>query len=388
MVYATPVPVSDFEEYRQLADGLVRYHQYGYPQSTAYRLPGYSFFMATFVAINRSVTWLSLVNIFLSTALTYLVFSVAWHITGNSRVALVSGWISALNPTFVFFAPILASEHLFTLLVFGGLLTLLSPRLTPPWRSVISGLLLGLAVLTRGEALFYFPVMILASVLYHPDHRKRYSQPIIIAFIGFFIVFPWFLRNRSTFGPGAGLSTSGGVMFYYAHHDRRLDWQTLLKTTLDGLDEVDRSRRGYQLGIEYLRSAGFPTIVIDTLISTLRLYVPNGYPVLWSLYLPRPSPDSPYPLKPLVGSTFFIWLTMMGYLFIAVLALLSPLFVKKYPAKMWVIPLGVVTMNWACYALIFTSTSRYRYTAEAMFCILAGITLVETRGWTKRIKQK
>jgi len=379
MVYAAPVPTSDFETYRQLAEGILSQHQFGYPQPTAYRLPGYPFFLAIFMAINRSLTWLSFVNVVLSTALVALTYAITSRLTGNPKIARIASLVCALNPTFIFFAPILATEHLLTLLVVGSALILVSPLGGTNRGAILSGVLLGLAILTRGEAMFYLPVLLLANLLYNPDNRRKYWLPPIIIGSAFLIVFPWFLRNWIVIGPGSGLSTSGGPMFYYGHHERQNDWKTLEREAFAGLNEIDRSRRGYELGFNYLRQAGLSSITIDTVITTLRLYVPNDYAFLWNLYLPRPSPDSPYPLKSLAGSEFFSALAKVGYFFIALMALQSLVYLRKYPARTWLALLGIFSMNWFCYAFLFASTSRYRYAAEAIFCILAGVGLWELR---------
>jgi len=244
-------------------------------------------------------------------------------------------------------------------------------------RAALSGLLLGLGILTRGEALFYLPVYLGASVFYMTGNPKKYWQPLILISTCFLTVIPWYLRNQYTVGPGAGLSTSAGLMIYYAHHDQQTDWDTLQEENLQGLNEIESSQRGYQLAYEYFRDFDLSRIATDVVISSLKLYAPNGYAVLWSIRIPRSSPTGPYPEKILPGRSLFILLTVIGYIFIALLALASLIFYKKYPQKMWGILLGIIAMNWVCYAIFFTSTPRYRYTAEVVFCILAGVTMVE-----------
>jgi hypothetical protein len=75
MWYAQPVPVSDFAEYAEWASALLQHHQYGYPQPTAYRSPGYPFFLAGLMLVSNSVTWLSLVNVLLAAPVCVLLYA-------------------------------------------------------------------------------------------------------------------------------------------------------------------------------------------------------------------------------------------------------------------------------------------------------------------------
>ena len=384
MAYAQPVPVSDFAGYKLLAEMLLDQRQFGYPEPSAYRLPGYPFFLAVMMLVSRSLAWLELVNVLLSTALVVLVYFLAKNVTANKAVALISALLVALNPTFVFFAPILASEHLFGILFYSGCLILLTRQFQAPWREILAGFLFGLSVLTRGEGWFYLPVMFIILVAYAPGKRFPIRRFLVFGAASLSVVFPWFLRNYWVIGPGAGLSTSGGVMFYYAHHDRQQEWESLQSQVFEGLDAIERSRRGYQLGFEYIRQAGLKENAVGVAISTAKLYAPHGYPVLWSVYLPRQTPAAPFPEKPLAGKDVFIFLTQFGFGFIAFNALLALAWLGSYPWKMWSILLGFIGMNWLGYGVLFAGTSRYRFGVEPVMCVMAGIGLWELRQWTRR----
>src|SRR5262245_65139209 len=117
MQYAQTIPVSDFEDYRTLAESLRDHHQFGYPVLTAWRLPGYPLFLAGLMLISRSIAWLSFWSVVLSTVNCALVCCLAYVLFERKDVAVGAGLVSALNPSFVFYSPVLASEHLFTLLV-------------------------------------------------------------------------------------------------------------------------------------------------------------------------------------------------------------------------------------------------------------------------------
>ena len=221
LMYARPVPVSDFAGYYSLAENLLDHGFFGFSEPSAYRLPGYPFFLAMMMLISRGVLWLSFTNVLLSTALIALIYAITWRLIPNQKVALIAAGIAAIYPIFVFFAPILASEHLFSLLFFSGLLVLLSPRLPGVLRAVLAGLAFGLAMLVRGEVIYYLPILALAIFFLFQRWSQRLSILVIMGACWLLVVFPWYLRNQAVIGPGSGMSTSGGLMFYYGHHDIR-----------------------------------------------------------------------------------------------------------------------------------------------------------------------
>ena len=65
LLFARPVPVSDFEGYRQLAINLLDRHFFGFSTPKAYRLPGNPAFLALAMLVSRSVIWLSFANVLL-----------------------------------------------------------------------------------------------------------------------------------------------------------------------------------------------------------------------------------------------------------------------------------------------------------------------------------
>ena len=381
LLYTQPIPVSDFEEYRQLAFNLLSYHQFGYPAPTAYRLPGYPIFLALFSSISRSNLWLGFINVLLSTLIVYLVYLLAIRLTSNQSIGLGASFIAAVYPILVFFSPILASEHLFTVFVYSGLLLLLSEanRKKRYLTLTLAGVLFGIATLTRGEAIYYVPVIAILGFLPYvkeigPEVSRSFTTRIaslLLLFLAWGVMLvPWYLRNQVVIGRGAGLSTSGGIMFYYGHHDETRAWQGLLSVENLGSGEVERSATAFQKGLNYIFTTPFLVQAQDKIIESLRLYAPNAYPVFWSAALPGAT-DGKFQQKNLPGKAIFNFLAIAGYLVVGAMALLSLLFIKSYPTRLWITILGFAFLNLVGYAILFAATSRYRYTIEGFLCILA-----------------
>src|SRR5262249_22983335 len=128
MLYAQPEPISDFADYRSLAVDLVEHGQYGFPEPTARRPPGYPFFLAGMMLISRSVWWLSLANVVVSSCTCLLVYLLAKYLFQSTNLALVSAFLCSVNPQFVAYSPTLASENVFPLLILGATVMVIYPQ--------------------------------------------------------------------------------------------------------------------------------------------------------------------------------------------------------------------------------------------------------------------
>jgi hypothetical protein len=254
LLVAHPEPVSDFLGYRSLANRWLTTGQYarlGAP--TAYRTPGYPAFLALGLFVSRANWWLSLINVALSTAAIPLTAVFATRLGFGRRTVIVSAALIAVLPTYVFFAPVLASEHLQLVLVLGA--WCLSLRTTSRGRAAIAGLVYGVAILVRPESLFFLfaaPWLIRFAV---PSWSRIGRLAAVTAVVAGLVVAPWYIRNEVAVGRGAGLSTTGGLNLYLAHNsDPGSRFVPLGQTPLRGLDELATNRKGLTLGLRNIRS--------------------------------------------------------------------------------------------------------------------------------------
>lgn len=261
LAYAEPVPVSDFEGYRRLGEYFLEKGQIGIPDPSAYRLPGYTVFLAMIMTISKSVAWLSFVNVILSTLLIYLVFILTLQLTSKKSPAMIAAFVCAFYPTFIFYSPVLASEHLYVILLFSAFVVMghnwNNISIHKAWHPTLAGILFGLAVLTRGEGIFFLPILL---AWFYLTSAKKGLNKILVTFVSLLAfvitVSPWYIRNNYLIGPSSGLSTTGGLNFYYAHNDKSYGYHSLNGTVFEDKDELKRQKLGYKLGLEYLSKAG------------------------------------------------------------------------------------------------------------------------------------
>lgn len=379
MLYAEPIPVSDFESYLKLATGLLDYGQYGYPQPTAFRAPGYPFFLAVLMCISRSLTWLSLANVVLSTLSCCIVFFLAKRLFQRRDIALVASLLCAVNPTFVFYAPVLASENLFPLLVFGATLLAMNRHKRYWLRAAITGVLMGFAILTRPEALFYLPIVCalfwVQSRGQMPQTLRTLSYSAIVGAVAVCVLVPWYIRNRLVLGPGAGLGTNGGIVFYEAHRPDGPGYTPLEGTPLEGLDEVKASREGYRLGLAYIRSNPL-SFVWHARRNTQNLYSPSVDSVNAATRLPL-EPGKEWKNKPLSLLEKAKTLAMALYGLLLSMAVLSVLTIHDWPRRALVVVGAFLVVHWVLYSVVFWGSPRFRYLPEMFFCLCGAVVITK-----------
>ena len=117
------------------------------------------------------------------------------------------------------------------------------------------------------------------------------------------------------------MSTTGGLMFYYGHHNPGQDWDRLNQSAFYGLDEVTKNQKAMHLAQEYIRTTPLRNQVFEMAYKTLVLYAPKAYPVLWSIYSPRQDSASPFQERLIAGRDLLVGLTNVSYILLALLSL-------------------------------------------------------------------
>lgn len=264
LLYAQPVPISDFQQYLDAARNLVEHGQYGYPEPTAYRLPFYPVVLAGLSLISSSVGWLSLCSVVLSASMCVLVYASSRRVEVPRGTGYVAAGICAVYPQFVFFSPVLASEHLLVVLLLVAFLLGTSVGIPRFLRFSLSGLVVGAAVLTRGDAALYGMIVLASSFLAsrEGDETRAWSvQAGQVAAFGaamLIAVSPWIIRNHIVMGPGTGLGGNSGQVFWYGHNPQGYGFVPLGETPMAGLGERETQERAWELALDYIRENPTP----------------------------------------------------------------------------------------------------------------------------------
>ena len=182
LLIAQPTPVSDWHAYRQLAADLIDHGQFGYPERTSFYLPAHPSHLALWTLFSRSALWLGLSSVVLSTVSVALIHAIGVRLYANRRTAVIAAALFAFLPLFVLFSPVLATEHLFIVFMLSGLLGLVHLDAGRGVLATVGGVFVGLAILTRGEAVFYVPALVLFVWLGSgvPAAKERFRMTLLI----------------------------------------------------------------------------------------------------------------------------------------------------------------------------------------------------------------
>lgn len=249
--------------YDILAGNLIAGNGYRfYPDtaSTLMREPGYPLLLAgIFYVFGDTFTAIKLANLLLSLVTACLIARLAWKVTKNLDISFAAPLLFLLHPGTLIAESRGGVEVLFTL--FDVLFILLMYRAQATrraWDYIMSGVVLGLAVLVKSTPLL-FPVALLAYLLLF--ERKLIPRLSICRNIGVMvlamltILSPWMVRNYSLTGkfvPTASvLGTSAHAGQYIGMHlspDRRwvdLDREAARERSAIARDLGYRFRDGY-----------------------------------------------------------------------------------------------------------------------------------------------
>jgi 4-amino-4-deoxy-L-arabinose transferase-like glycosyltransferase len=119
----------------------------------------------------------------------------------GDRIGLLAGAIAAVYPALWMLDASLRSESLYLPLI--ALVLLLAYERRFVWL----GIALGLAALTRSEALLLVPLLL----LFMP--RPRLRPALVVVACCFVVIAPWLARNWITFDQPTGISTNEGGLF-------------------------------------------------------------------------------------------------------------------------------------------------------------------------------
>jgi len=305
--FATPA-FGDADRYLFAASELARHGRY--PDRTEpyfFRPPAYPLFLvAATLGRPESVARAKAANAVLGAAGALLLAMLSARIFGRRPIAVATGLVAAVHPSFVLLATDVQSEPLFLVfLLSSGLLLLSAADGASGSRALAAGAILGLAALTRPSALALAPL--LAAPLF--DRRRPAGARLRVAAVAVaglvLALVPWTLRNAARYQELIPVSDAGGVSLYAGNSSwtRRFYAVRSREEYARWLEDFDRDLRGRLASIEQAggvspgrRSAAFARMALDEAradpLASLRLLATKAghwvrpYPTPWFWPLP------------------------------------------------------------------------------------------------------
>jgi len=225
---------------------------------TSFRAPGYPFFLSQIyrlVGLEDRFFIARLVQVFLMASLAPMTVLLSRRLFPDQEaVARLSGGVVALYPFFVVFPLALASEVTFIPLAVGSVLAALRAGETRRWQEyLISGVLLGAAVMTRSVILLALPVMMVWAWFLVKD--KRGAVILLLSVLVFAV--PWSVRNSVLHGKFTGVESMMGYNLYLGYHPET-EGRFVFGPSLDlmpYLDDAERDQLGTEKAMEFIGEA-------------------------------------------------------------------------------------------------------------------------------------
>ncbi len=158
--------------------------------------PAYPFILAgVYRLVGREPAIPLVLNLLFAVASAVLIFLIARRLTDSGRAAFWSGVLFAVNPNAALYTGQLLAETFYIMLILLGFLIAMECDADRPSTVFVSGVVLGLLVLTKPSGVVPAAFIVLYGIL-----RSRRWHYLLTPLIAFVITLPWFYRNLKAFG--------------------------------------------------------------------------------------------------------------------------------------------------------------------------------------------
>jgi hypothetical protein len=368
----------DAESYRLLALGIRDRMGYvgppdakGIRTATATFPPAYpTFLAASSLVVGRSVLALRMATAMVGVVNVALIGLLARRLAGPT-VGVVAGALAAVYLPLVTADGSFMSETLYLALVLGAVHLALTvrERVDVP-SAAAAGALIGLAALTRSEALLLVPlVAIPAVVLARPSLARGAALGATVAVLPLLVLLPWHLRNAATFSEPVLFSGNSATAVAGTACDRHFSGSETGLWTFGCLALPDPTPLPDEAAL-YAALRRNATDYTTEHLSSLPRVVTIRELRTWGLWAPRQqaafeAPEGRVEAWQLVG-----WAM---YLVVGALAVAGLVVARRRRVRVWPLA-GLVVMVLVSTALTY-GNQRFRITAEPALLVLAAVAI-------------
>jgi 4-amino-4-deoxy-L-arabinose transferase-like glycosyltransferase len=362
------------DPFNSVVNGAVTFGQAGDPIPTAFHLPLFPALLSLFSAVGLdSYTAHQVVGCALGAGTVFVIGLIGARL-GGERTAYAAAGIAAIFLPLITRDSLLMSESLYGLLIALALLTTLRLRDQPTARRALElGVVIGLAALTRSEAL------LLLLLLAIPAARPRWRFAAIAFLAVAVICLPWAVRNSLEYDQPTALTTGDGSVLAGANIDSTYYGRLLGGWDFNGLYEtpsgrkVDRneavqSDRWRQDGLDYIgdHTGRLPAVLGVRLLRTF-----DVYPVLPGAHARFVSDNYNH-----VHSLDYVSRLML--LAVYVLAVIGAIGLRRRGEPLWPFLAPVVLV--VLVSLFGYGDPRFRQATDVALVVLAGAAVAGMKG--------
>ncbi|MCC5844277.1 MAG: hypothetical protein JJU05_08505 [Verrucomicrobia bacterium] len=249
----------DEVDYHQLAESLLAGEGYRAPdgQLTAFRPPGYPFFLWAVYRPGGGIRSVKLIQALLLTA-TALLLSRIMKKQGHRCQALPPLMILAY-PVLLFTSATLYPQTLGAFLFVSILMLMFFQG--SALKSLLAGLLLGYLILCIPTFMLTAPVLAFAVLLFEESpFKQRFLRTALLALASLTVVAPWSARNFRVFDAFVPVSSNSGFNLFLGNSENTTPGSGVnvershLLPEMQSLPELDRDRRYRDLAVEWIQT--------------------------------------------------------------------------------------------------------------------------------------
>jgi len=378
VIFSPALPVSDFQTFHTLALRLA--HGLGYVTAagkpTAFRPPGYPFFISLIYRITGDSLFAAKVsNAVLSTLTCLFTYILADRVFGK-KIAMIAALVIGFLPSHILYTSLLATENLFTpVLLASSVCFLMYLQDNRNIYLLLSGVLLGISSLVRPTSLL-LPGTWFIFMLWKKYSLKR-SLAVITALSAMIVVTmsPWIIRNAIVMKAFIPVATEGGVGFFCGYNEKADGhYDPYARRLVDkigderGLNEVERDKLAYKLAFEFIRRHPYKVILLAPL-NIFHLFRDDVSGVVWNFAnTTRPLPK-------------ILWYVLVGisqlyYTIMMIIAAISFFHWRVFPKNGWYSLLLANLAHRIGFHLFFVGDDRYHHSIMPIIAIFAAVGFV------------
>ncbi len=254
---------------------------------SAYHPPLYSAYLAVWSLLGAgSRQWHMFASVLLGGATVGVIGLLGREMAGE-RIGLAAAVVAALNPSLWVNDALLMSESLFGLTLAVVFWSAYRYRRRPTTAgAVLLAVAIGLATLTRAEAVLLYPFLALPLVVAGSDRARAegFRRLAVMGVAAVAVLGPWMLFNTVRFGAFVPMTTSTGDLVTFANCDATYSGTFLGLWDYKCLDPIPRSgdevlddRRGRERGLGYARDhlGRLPVVVAARVGRTFEVFRPG-----------------------------------------------------------------------------------------------------------------
>ncbi len=367
----------DWQTYNELAwtwSQTGSYSVNGIPY--AYRPPGYPFFlMLIYEIFGQSPRLGAAFNVLFGTATVYLIYKFASKFM-NEKIAGYAAIILAFFPSQILFVNKLASETLFTMLLFLALYVMvLGLDKKRAVMLLLCGIVLGLAALTKGIALAFVFVPLIYILLYLKWSPAAIRNALFMVLGFLLVVVPWMTRNYVQKG-SFSIATQTGINLLIGNAPGSgMGWNQTVTEEFDIDDparQVEIDRQARNMAWEYIKDnpAGF----VKRGILKLGYYYAVDMEGVWNELIDAADKGrfDLFAIIALLAESYYLAVLLLFFMGAIAYAVN-----RGEPLSAKVLLFGTI-LYWSAVYFVFFGDGRFHHPIVPIMCILGAYYLIRT----------